>query len=143
MILLDTDTLSVAQHPDSPEALTLQSHLIMLPKDVIVGSTIISYEEQTRGWFGFLAKSKTRPEQVKAYFKVFQHLKDWRKANVFPFDEAAAVVLEQLRARKLRIGTFDLKIAAIALSLDATHLTRNSRHFGQITDLRIEDWTKP
>ena len=142
MIILDTDTFSIAQHPDSPEALALHSHIIMLPKDVLVASTIISYEEQTRGWFNFLARSKNRFDQIKAYSKFLKHLNDWRNANVLPYDEKAADVLDSLRALKLKIGTFDLKIAAIALSRDATLLTRNIQHFGKIPNLRVEDWTK-
>jgi tRNA(fMet)-specific endonuclease VapC len=35
----------------------------------------------------------------------------------------------------------DLKIAAIALTQDATILTRNQKDFGQILNLKIEDWS--
>jgi tRNA(fMet)-specific endonuclease VapC len=34
----------------------------------------------------------------------------------------------------------DLKIAAIAITEQATLLTRNHRDFGQITALQSEDW---
>lgn len=40
-----------------------------------------------------------------------------------------------------RIGTMDLKIAAIALANDATLLSRNLRDFGKVPGLRVEDWT--
>ena len=143
MIILDTDTFSIAQHPDSPAALTLQSHIVMLPKDVPEGITIISYDEQTRGWFKFFAEARSRAEQLKAYSKLFKHLNDWQNAHVLPYDETAANVLDYLRTLKLKIGTNDLKIAAIVLSHNATLITRNAQHFGRIPNLRVEDWTKP
>jgi len=143
MYILDTDIFSIAQHPNNPDALTLQRRFILLPDDVLVGTTIITYDEQTRGWFKFFAQARTDLQQLKAYAKLSQHLKDWQGANVFPFDEAAAKILHRLRTLKLQIGTNDLKIAAITLSLDATLITRNLQHFKRIPNLRVEDWTKP
>ena len=58
-------------------------------------------------------------------------------------DEAAAAAFQRLRRRHRRIGTMDLKIAAIVLSRNATLLSRNLRDFGHIPDLHVEDWTTP
>jgi predicted nucleic acid-binding protein len=55
---------------------------------------------------------------------------------------AAATTIEQLIQHRIRIGTMDLKIAAIVLSRGATLLTCNQRDFGQVPGLRFEDWTK-
>ena len=142
MIIFDTDIFSIAQHPDTPEARRVQRHVMMLPEEMPVGTTIISYDEQTRGWFKFFSMARTKAEQLNAYFKLYKHLKDWQGAHVFPFDEAAANVLDYLRELKLKIGTNDLRIAAIVLSLDGTLITRNVQHFKKIPDLRVEDWTK-
>jgi predicted nucleic acid-binding protein len=40
-----------------------------------------------------------------------------------------------------RIGTMDLKIAAIVLSKGDTLLSRNLSEFGRISGLKVEDWT--
>jgi len=42
---------------------------------------------------------------------------------------------------RLRIGTMDLRIAAITLAYGATLVTRNVQDFQRIPGLVIEDWT--
>ncbi len=50
------------------------------------------------------------------------------------------LVLEELRKLLRRVGTMDLKIAAICLVHDATLITRNLADFGQVPGLRVENW---
>jgi tRNA(fMet)-specific endonuclease VapC len=54
---------------------------------------------------------------------------------------AAADVFEDLRKQRIRIGTMDLRIAAIALAHGMTVLTRNLIDFRRVPDLTAEDWT--
>ena len=74
MILLDTDMLTLAMYPDTPAAVALQSRITQLPNDEQVATTVITYEEQTRGWLAFLASAKTPEAQVNAYLKLLHHL---------------------------------------------------------------------
>jgi tRNA(fMet)-specific endonuclease VapC len=60
---------------------------------------------------------------------------------VLEFDEAAATEFERLQHLRLRIGTMDLKIAAIALAHNATVLPRNLKDLSRVPGLRVEDWT--
>ncbi|GBO53828.1 hypothetical protein APA_1776 [Pseudanabaena sp. lw0831] len=57
------------------------------------------------------------------------------------FDISAYHQFEILRRQFRRLGTRDLRIAAIALSINATVITRNAKDFGQIQSLSIEDWS--
>ena len=142
MILLDTDMLSIYQNPDSAAAGALRSRIAMVPQEEEVGTTIISYEEQTRGWFKYLANAHTRGQQLGAYDRLSKHLRHWRKINTFPYDDAAADQFDQLSSMKLRLGKSDLRIAAIVLRHGALLLSRNLQHFQKIPGLRVEDWTR-
>jgi tRNA(fMet)-specific endonuclease VapC len=60
------------------------------------------------------------------------------------FDVAAAVrygaVASALERRGTPIGGFDALIAAHALSLGLTLVTRNTKHFGRVEGLTLESW---
>jgi tRNA(fMet)-specific endonuclease VapC len=140
MIVLDTDHLSVLERSDQPGSGALHARLADLPPAEVV-TTIISYEEQMRGWMAYLARTRSVAHQVEAYRRLLQHLDNYRRIPVLAFDEAAAIVFQRLRRARLRIGTMDLKIAAIAVSRDATLLSRNLTDFRQVPGLPVEDWT--
>ena len=103
--------------------------------------TIVSYEEQTRGWLAYVARARTLGQQVEAYRRLRRHLDVYRTAKVLDFDEQAATQFQRLKQARLGVGTMDLRIAAIALIHDATVLTRNAVDFGKVPKLQIEDWT--
>ena len=59
-----------------------------------------------------------------------------------PFDDVAATIFDKLRGQKIRIGTNDLAIAAITLSVNGILVTRNAVDFQRVPGLVFEDWTK-
>ena len=63
---------------------------------------------------------------------------------VLPFDERAAEVYGPLRAELEAVGRRldepDLRIASIARSRDLIVVTGNTRHFGRVPDLKVENW---
>jgi tRNA(fMet)-specific endonuclease VapC len=140
MIVLDTDHMSVLERSDQPGSVPLRARLAYVPPAEVV-TTIISYEEQMRGWMAYLARTPSVAHQVEAYRRLLQHLDNYRRIPVLTFDEAAVVVFQQLRRARLRIETMDLKIAAIVLSRNATLLTRNLADFRQVPGSQVEDWT--
>lgn len=64
--------------------------------------------------------------------------------HVAPFDEAASVaygaVRHQLERGGSPIGPLDTLIAAHAVSLEATVVTNNTKHFRQVRGLSVENW---
>ena len=54
---------------------------------------------------------------------------------VLPYDVEAQLRFAHLRRQPVRIGTQDLRIAAIALSKHATLVTRNRRDFAKVPGL--------
>ncbi len=61
--------------------------------------------------------------------------------NLLAFNKNAADCYASLLQQKIRIGTQDLRIAAIAISNNAILVTRNQRDFCRIPGLQFEDWT--
>jgi tRNA(fMet)-specific endonuclease VapC len=64
--------------------------------------------------------------------------------QVLPFDAPAAehyaVIRADLTNKGTLIGGNDLMIAAIALANDLILVTHNTREFGRVTGLKLEDW---
>jgi tRNA(fMet)-specific endonuclease VapC len=118
MYLMDTDKMTLLEQAN-PEALRLKNRIAVVPPDDLA-TTIISYEEQTRGWLAISAQARTPHAQVLAYSRLKRHLQLYSKIAVIDFDERAAAEFVRLKQAKIRIGTMDLKIAAIALVHGAT-----------------------
>jgi tRNA(fMet)-specific endonuclease VapC len=140
MVVLDTDHVTLVEWGQGQEAQRLRARLDQLPA-AERATTIITFEEQTRGWLAYVAKARTAVEMVNAFGKLSRHLDIYRPMQVLRFEERAAAVFQRLRKMRLRIGTKDLQIAAVALAQGATLLSRNLSHFGQVPGLIVEDWT--
>lgn len=141
MIILDTDCLSLLDRETILESSILRKNLDRFsPEDIF--TTIISFEEQMRGWLSYIAKSKTVEQQIIAYQKLHRSLESFRNTVVLDFDEKAAAVFKELKSQKIRIGTMDLKIASIAIANDAILVSRNLSDFLQVPNLSVQDWTK-
>ncbi len=141
MYILDSDHMSLLEW-GSAESAVLRERL-STSDEAEVATTIITYEEQIRGWMAYLAKAKTLARQIEAYRRLRSQLDNYRQIRVVDFDARAASVFENLKKSKIRIGTMDLKIAAIAKLRNAILLTRNKQDFGQVPGLKCEDWTLP
>ena len=138
MLVLDTDHFSLIERPNNTESLRLRHRLEQAVGEQSV-TTIISYEEQSRGWLAYVARAKSKTEQIDAYGRLARHLDAYRKMVVLDFDELAFEKYVELK-REVSIGTLDLKIAAIALAHDALLLSRNLKDFEQVPGLKVEDW---
>ncbi len=140
MFVLDTDHISLLERSGSSESYCLRHRLNEVDSEN-VATTIITFEEQMRGWLAYLAKSRSISQQVEAYSRLNRHIENYRTISVLTFDEKAADIFQQLQKSRIRIGTMDLRIAAITLANDATLLSRNLSDFSRVPELKIEDWT--
>ena len=139
MYVLDTDHMTLLEWGSAAVGQRMHERIRALPPGEVV-TTIISFEEQTRGWLAFQARARTLEQQVNAYRKLKRHLNIYRDIEVLDFDAEAAAAFERLQRLRLKVGTMDLKIAATALSRNATVLTKNNVDFSQVPGLRLEDW---
>ncbi|NJL82724.1 MAG: type II toxin-antitoxin system VapC family toxin [Chloroflexaceae bacterium] len=140
MYILDTDHFSVLERGGIiAQGLTQRLARISSAQ---VAVSIITYEEQMRGWLSYIAKSQRIEQQVEAYRQLKQQLVNYCTIPILEFDEQAVSEFQRLRKLYPRLGTMDLKIAAIALVNKAVLLTRNEIDFGQISGLSVEDWIR-
>jgi len=139
VIVLDTDVLSIVQRADGPAYDRLAQRLDAADDEVAV--SIVSFEEQMRGWLAYVARSKTLNQQIEGYAKLHALLDDFTSRPVLDFDQDDAAEFERLIRLKLRLGTMDLRIAAITLANNALLLSKNLTDFGKVPALRVEDWS--
>ena len=141
MFLLDTDYAVLLQRGSGLELHSLLERMSAYP-DTVFHYPVIAFHEQMLGANAYIARAKSRRELVRGYAMLHQILADFSGAQVLAFDDDAAQIFQQLRTQRVRVGTMDLRIAAIALSRDLTVLTRNLVDFQQIPSLKVEDWTR-
>jgi tRNA(fMet)-specific endonuclease VapC len=142
--ILDTNTLSNLQRGNS----SIKEHLEMFDRNNIA-ITIITAEEEIKGRFKTIqnankvsASGKLEFDKLILAYELFKNtLEDLKSLNILEFSQDASKIYENLLQQKIRIGTQDLRIAAITLSVDGVLVTSNRRDFEKIPNLNFEDWT--
>jgi tRNA(fMet)-specific endonuclease VapC len=134
--ILDTDHITLYRH--GHPILTKQ---VDGTPDYQLAVTIISFEEQMRGWLAQIRrKQKNDAALTLAYMNLRETIEYFCQMNMLDFDIAAVTKFRQLRQQRIRIGTQDLRIAAIALVNDCVLVTRNEQDFRQVPGLMTENW---
>lgn len=139
MIILDTDHINELQNSQGNKYQNLSARM-SASLDQQFATTVVTLEEQMRGWLALIHRTKDVHGQLSAYTKLNDVVDYFSRWNRLPFDGRAADEFKQLRAQKIRIGTMDLKIAAIALVHDCLLLSANLRDFQLVPNLQVEDW---
>ena len=139
MYVLDTDHMSLLEWGGA-DSVHLREQLADLENDQLF-VTIVSYEEQIRGWMAYLAKARTTEQEVVAYARLRHQLANYCQIPLLDFGIEASAKFDEFRSSKLRVGSMDLRIASIVLANDMTLLTRNSVDFERVPNLRFEDWS--
>ena len=140
LCVLDTDHLSLYQRcPSTGSEPLLVKLLAHPPEDLAI--TIITVEEQLRDRFAQIRKATALGHLNECYRWLGETLDQLSRLPILHFDHSAATVYDKLIAQKIRIGTQDLRIAAIVLSNNAVLLTRNRDDFSRVPGLQLDDWT--
>jgi tRNA(fMet)-specific endonuclease VapC len=137
MVILDTNHLSELDR-GSVFAANFERRQQEIQAEVF--TTVITEEEMLHGWITLIRQCRKAELQISCYERLqrcVRVLADW---DVLPFDQEAVNILASLRAKRIRIGSMDLKIASIALAHDATLLTRNTADFQRVPGLKFENW---
>ncbi len=138
MILLDSDHISVFFDLRQSLRPSLASRLETVHEEV--GLPIVAVEEHLRAWLAAIHRAREPLKQIFPYMEFSRFLDFLRNATIAAWDEPAAAHFVRLRKLAVRIGTQDLKIAAIALANGATLLSANLVDFQKVPGLHVEDW---
>ena len=138
MLVLDTDHASELVFR-SAAGLRLLERLDAAKDDVVI--TAVTVDEQLRGWLAEINRRKPE-DQIVPYARLVHQVEILAAWHVLPWDQDAVSRFSDLKRHKIRIGTQDLKIAAITLAHDAMLLTRNERDFANVPGLRFENWLR-
>lgn len=128
--LLDTNAcISYLNNPDSPVCLKMQR---LKPSEILLCSVV-----EAELYYGVMKSA--------AHAKNLARLKPFISQFVsLSFDSKAAKEFGHIRAELAKAGTpigpYDLQIAAIALVNNLTVVTHNTREFGRVDGLHLEDW---
>jgi tRNA(fMet)-specific endonuclease VapC len=103
--------------------------------------TIITVEEMLGGWYTQIRPARDDQQLARAYQALQQAVEFARGIQILPFDLSGIRRYRQLRTHYRRIGTNDLRIAAIVLEQHGILVTRNTNDFAAIPGLQLDDWS--
>jgi tRNA(fMet)-specific endonuclease VapC len=138
--LFDTDHLSILQRQTGDAYTNLSARIALYSLSDFVVS-IVSFHEQSIGAHGYINGARKPDDVIKGYDRFEMILAHFKVLSVLPFDRSAAGAFERIMAQPVRGSTMDLRIASIALSQNLILLTRNTRDFAKVPELKFEDWT--
>ncbi|MBO1350309.1 MAG: type II toxin-antitoxin system VapC family toxin [Hormoscilla sp. GUM202] len=121
--IFDTDHVSLIQREEP-----LLAQKLKKINTSLIAITVITVEEQMRGRLNNIrqASQSGKEEQIIfAYANLRKTVDFYRIRKLLDFDRAASTRYTELIRQKIRIGTRDLRIAAIALSVDGILVGHN------------------
>jgi tRNA(fMet)-specific endonuclease VapC len=137
--VLDTDHLSLLER-GNPK---IQSRLGQIDTNS-VAITIVTAEEKVKGRLAAINSLSgiERVERLAVAYQALQStIEDLQILTILPFTALARDRYRELLEQKIRVGSHDLRIAAITLSVDGVLVTRNRRDFERVAGLQITDWS--
>lgn len=131
--MLDTDTCSYIMKRSS-------AVLLRRLQSVAIGDVCISVVSKAELLYGVEISPKRKQDEAAV-------LAFLRLPEVVDFSDVSAAHYAKIRAELKRRGTMiganDLLLAAHARSLSLTLVTNNTREFGRVRGLSVENWMAP
>jgi tRNA(fMet)-specific endonuclease VapC len=106
-----------------------------------LAATTITLGEQVQGRLAVIRQAHTQSDAARGYLRLRETVIFYQAIQLVDYTTEAVAHFEELRRQGVRIGTQDLRIAAIALTADAILVSRNTRDFAQVPGLTLEDWS--
>ncbi|MBD2774435.1 type II toxin-antitoxin system VapC family toxin [Iningainema tapete] len=140
LFLLDTDHVSLWFRGHS----SISARAAQSSSNITV--TIVTVQELFNGWVVNINNPSSANNLVELYTRFWATVEFLQSVRILNFDAAAdtqyrRLLKEHPPLRKNRIQK-DVRIAAIALSVNGVLVTRNQRDFAQVPGLVLEDWTQ-
>jgi tRNA(fMet)-specific endonuclease VapC len=134
--IFDTDHISLLQRRNANVIARLER--ISFNERAV---TIITVIEQIQGRLAVIHHATSEADVARGCDRLQETMGFYASIYVLPYDVEAQIQFAHLRRQQVRIGTQDLRIAAIALSKSATLVTRNTQDFAKVPGLHIVDWS--
>ena len=104
---------------------------------------VVVVEEVMRGRLNVVRRAEAGKGRItlESAYALLKNSIDYVNAfQILPYTDAAEQLFQSWRANKIRIGTHDLRIAAVAAAHGATLVSRNRRDFDVVPNLHVEYW---
>jgi tRNA(fMet)-specific endonuclease VapC len=139
LYIMDTDHLSLFERGSS----VLRDRMLAVRKGAIyhLAVTAISVEEQFSGRLAQIRKANTSRNLISAYGYLKATFMLFSDLEILDYDARADERFHEFRKAGIRIGTQDLRIAAISIVNAGVLVTRNRRDFERVPGLSMQDWS--
>ncbi|WP_081059902.1 PIN domain-containing protein [Burkholderia stagnalis] len=133
LYMLDTNICSFIMRERPPAVLSRLQSCVDAQHRIVVSA--VTYAEMRFGSIGRKASPK-HADLVSAFVARLDGVLPWDMAAI----DAASAVRGDLAARGTPIGANDSSIAGHAIAAGAVLVTNNTREFGRVAGLALEDW---
>jgi tRNA(fMet)-specific endonuclease VapC len=132
LYMLDTDTCIFLMRGESP-TLDNKVQSVSLAQQVM---SVVSFAELTYGVMASAGVKRKQNQQVLDSLALHLSVLDWPQDAALHYAE----IRLDLKNRGAQLGAADLMIAAHARTLGAVVVTNNTKDFGRVKGLQVENW---
>lgn len=132
--MLDTDTCIFLMRGESP-VLAAKVQSVPLQQQVM---SAVTFAELTYGVQASAAAKRKQNQSILDNLALHLAVLDWPQEAAQHYGE----IRLDLKKRGGQLGAADLMISAHAKAMGATIVTNNTKDFGRVRGLQVENWTK-